>query len=116
MSENEPDLNNIKEDITEAIYENFQQISQAYYQELEEYSNIKKLTDSPHEIVFDITATVFEENNKGEIIGTKEISTQKYHIPVPVDQNYDIFMKTFFMHVQDCLLNAANVATNGEQK
>ena len=108
----EENPNNFQDEITEAVYKNFEQISQAYYQELDEYSNLKKLTDSPHEIVFDVTATVLEENLKGEIVGTKEISTQKYYIPVPINQDYDVFMQTFFSHIHNCLGDAASKANN----
>lgn len=111
----EENPNNFVNPLEEAVYKNFEQISQAHYRELEEYTNLKKLTDAPHEIIFDVTATVMEENNKGEIIGTKEISTQRYHIPVPINQNYEVFMKTFFHHIHECLNDTASKATHGKK-
>jgi hypothetical protein len=100
---------NINE-LAKAIYKNFEQLNQSQYEDIIDYTHTKKLTNSPHEIIFEITANVMEENNKGEIIGTKEICTKKYHIPVPIDKDYDIYMKTFFQHIEDCLLSAAKTS------
>ena len=80
------------------------------YEELVDYNTTKKLTNSPHEIVFDITASVFEENLKGELVGTKEICTKKFHIPVPIDKDYEIFMTTFFNHLEKCILTSTQVS------
>ena len=80
------------------------------FQEIADYNSTTKLTNSPHEIVFDITASVFEENLKGELIGTKEICTKKFHIPVPIDKEYELFMKTFFTHIEKCILASTQVA------
>lgn len=102
----EADLN----EISKAIYENFQQLTNSQYQDIVDYTNLKKVTNSPHEIIFEITANVMEENSKGELIGTKEVCTKKYHIPVPIDKDYDVYMKTFFMHIEACLLNAAKTS------
>jgi hypothetical protein len=103
--------------MSDAIYKNFEQLNQLQYQEIMDYTEHKKLTNAPHEILFDITATVMEENEKGEVVGTKELCTKQFHIPVPVDQKYEIFMKTFFMHIEESILNATNQAySNGEIK
>ena len=63
----------------------------------------KKLIDCPHEIVFTVNANVLMQNEKGEHIGTEEICVKNYHIPVPIDQDYHIFMKSFFDHLQKAI-------------
>lgn len=68
----------------------------------------KKLISCPHEIVFKITANVLEENEKGELIRSKEICTKNYHIPVPIDQDYNVYMKTFFTFLEGCLEKSIN--------
>lgn len=96
--------------LADATLKNFKEINEAQYGSIVDYTEQKKLTDSPHEIIFDVTALVLEENEKGETVGTKEICTKKYHIPVPINKDYDVFMKTFFSHIEECLLSAANKA------
>jgi hypothetical protein len=65
----------------------------------------QKLIACPHEIVFSVNATVLMENEKGELTGTREVCSKNYHIPVPIDKDYEIFMKTFFDHIETCLIN-----------
>jgi hypothetical protein len=96
--------------LTDAIEHTVTKESDIEFQELIDYNTTTKLTNSPHEIVFDITASVFEENLKGEIVGTKEICTKKFHIPVPIDKDYELFMKTFFEHLEKCILTSTQVA------
>ena len=108
---NEENIDHLR-NMSDAIYKNFEQLNQLQYQEIMDHTEKKKLTNSPHEIIFDVTATVMEENDKGEMIGTKELCTKQFHIPVPVDQKYEIFMQTFFMHIEESLLNATNKAYN----
>lgn len=71
----------------------------------------KKLIACQHEIIFNVTANVMEENDKGETVRTKEICSKNYHIPVPPDQDYNLYMKTFFSFLEDCLANSANKAS-----
>jgi len=68
-----------------------------------EFEDKKKLIQCSHEIVFSINASVLMENEKGELTGTREICTKNYHIPVPIDKDYEIFMKTFFDYIENCL-------------
>jgi len=96
--------------LTDAIEHTVAKESYTEFQELIDYNSTTKLTNSPHEIVFDITASVFEENSKGELVGTKEICTKKFHIPVPIDKEYELFMKTFFTHLEQCILASTQVA------
>jgi hypothetical protein len=71
----------------------------------------KKLISCQHEIIFNVTANVMEENEKGETVRTKEICSKNYHIPVPPDQDYNLYMKTFFSFLEECLANSANNAS-----
>lgn len=89
--------------------EELQQILGIKNNELEQ-DNVK-LLPCPHEIVFTINASVLMENEKGEFTGTREICTKNYHIPVPIDKDYEIFMKTFFEHIENCLINGMEEST-----
>lgn len=66
----------------------------------------KKLIDCPHEIVFNITAQALSQNEKGEIVGTKEICVKNYHIPVPVDKDYNHYMSVFFDHLEKKIIES----------
>lgn len=68
----------------------------------------EKLSHAPHEIVFNITANVLEENEKGEKTRSKHICTKYYHIPIPIDGNYNIFMDAFFNFLEESLSSAAS--------
>lgn len=69
---------------------------------------LEKLIDCPHEIVFSITANVLSQNEKGELIDTKEILEQNYHIPVPIDKDYQNYMAVFFKYLEDKMIDAIN--------
>jgi hypothetical protein len=71
----------------------------------------QKLIDCPYEIIFDIKATVMEENEKGEIVGCKEICKKDYHIPVPPKKDYNIYMQSFFEHLEKCIISSAKHST-----
>jgi len=67
----------------------------------------EKLISCRHEIIFDITANVLEENDLGEPVGTKEICVKKYHIPVPSNKDYNEYMQVFFSYLEKNITNAA---------
>lgn len=71
---------------------------------------LKKLINSPHEIVFTVNAHVLTENEKGEITGSREISIKNYHIPVPVDKDYKHYMSVFFEYLENSILSSINKA------
>lgn len=112
---------NISEDIDDLVknfIDNLQKEQQIHpdkssYGDLDDSD--KKLIACPHEIVFNITANVLEENDKAELIGSKEICSKKYHIPVPIDKDYHIFMTAFFQHLESCLESSADHAYNKEE-
>lgn len=102
-------LNNIDDiDLAriKALYENTPEVADS--------NNPKSIIDDPerpgkliqctHEIVFTVTARVLEENLKGEIVGEKEVSIKTYHIPVPIDKDYNNYMATFFKYLEDKMI------------
>lgn len=78
-----------------------------YNNEVPDLDRPKKLISCPHEIIFDIKATVMEENEKGEIVGCKEICRKDYHIPVPPKKDYNLYMESFFEHLEKCIISSA---------
>lgn len=72
-----------------------------------DFENNKKLIQCPHEIVFSVNASVLMENEKGELTDTREVCSKNFHIPVPIDKDYEVFMKTFFDYIENCLVNSA---------
>lgn len=76
-----------------------------------------KLIRCPHEIVFSITANVLMENEKGEKTGSREICNKNYHIPVPIDKDYKIYMDAFFEYLEKSLGESIRHANStGETK
>lgn len=75
-----------------------------------------KLLICPHEIVFTLIAHVMEENDKGELVSSKEICKKNYHIPVPPEHDYNKYMDAFFKHVEGCICSSAKNATKQSEK
>lgn len=73
--------------------------------DFEDPSKPKKLIQCAHEIIFNITAHVMEENEQGETTSSVEICTKNFHIPVPFNKDYKSYMKTFFDHLETSILN-----------
>jgi hypothetical protein len=68
----------------------------------------KKLIDCPHEIIFTITAQTLSQNDKGEIIESKDICVKNYHIPVPIDKDYHNYMEVFFDYLEKKILESVS--------
>lgn len=68
--------------------------------------NINKLIKCKHEIIFKIVANVLEENDKEELVQSKEICSKTYHIPVPEDADYHEYMKAFFSFLEQALASS----------
>lgn len=88
------------EDLSVEELKNILEMNQDY-----ELDSNKKLIQCSHEIVFSINASVLMENEKGELTGTREVCSKNFHIPVPIDKDYEVFMKTFFDYIENCLIN-----------
>lgn len=78
-------------------------------------SGKKKLISCRYEIIFNINARVMEEDETGNPIATTAICTKNYHIPVPSDKDYDVFMEAFFEHLESCLANATKSSSENQQ-
>jgi hypothetical protein len=79
--------------------EEVDEIKNRFENQLNFFPEETKLISCPHEIVFSITANVLEENEDGHTVGSKELTTRTYHMPVPSDKDYhefiDVFMEFF---------------------
>lgn len=71
---------------------------------------IKKLIDCPHEIIFTITAHTLAQNEKGEIVGSKNICVKNYHIPVPIDKDHHNYMTVFFDYLEKKIIDSVDNA------
>lgn len=76
---------------------------------------IEKLIDCPHEIIFTINAKVLAQNEKGELIDTREICVKNYHIPVPIDKDYKNYMAIFFKYLEDKIIDAVDYSNKNSQ-
>jgi hypothetical protein len=77
------------------------------HQYAEMFEGHSKKISCKHEIVFNITATVLSEDDKGEDAGYEEICTKHYHIPVKDGADYKQFMDSFFQFLEGCLSSSA---------
>lgn len=75
--------------------DNIDSIRNAFESQLNLFPENTKLISCKREIVFSITANVLEEDEQGKNMGSVEIVTQTYHMPVPEDKDYNDFMKAF---------------------
>lgn len=87
-----------------------------YGNEIPHLDRPEKLTICPHEIVFSVMASVMEENEKGETIGCKEVCQKNYHIPIPPQNDYNIYMEAFFEHISECIQQSSKYATKASEK
>jgi uncharacterized protein (UPF0297 family) len=79
-------------------------------------SGNKKLIYCRHEIIFNINARVMEEDELGNHVATTAICTKNYHIPVPSDKDYNIYMDAFFKHLESCLSQSAQHSSNKKEE
>lgn len=114
-----PELQKEIEKLDKMDAEKIQQLyasSQERINEIDDPTKAKKLIACPHEIVFTITARVMEENMKGEVVGDKDISIRHYHIPVPIDKDYKVYVATFFKYIESKMLDGINHANENSQE
>lgn len=69
-----------------------------------------KLSDCKFELVFNITASLLEQDNTGNLLNTKNMYSQNYHIPIPDEKNHKIFLDTFFKYLETHILESSKVA------
>ena len=93
------------------INSNEQQLQAIYDRQYgSDSENVEKKIACQHELIFTIKAKAMEENEKGETIQCKEVCVKNYHIPVPIDKDYNEFMNTFFEFLEKCIGGAATHA------
>jgi hypothetical protein len=120
------DINNDTNILKDQV-ENFKELTQSSQKidEILEYKRqfedptadekIEKLIDCPHEIIFTINAKVLAQNEKGELIDTREICIKNYHIPVPIDKDYKNYMGIFFKYLEDQIIDAVDYSNQNSQ-
>lgn len=69
-----------------------------------------KLSDCKFELVFNITASLLEQNETGNVSNTKQLYAQNYIIPVPDEKDHKIFLDTFFKYLENHILESSKVA------
>jgi hypothetical protein len=84
--------------------------------ELDRLLQPQKLVECRHEIVFNITANVMEEDDEGTVIGTVNICRKDYHIPVPANKDYNVYMSAFFKYLEECIANSAKICNENSQE
>lgn len=85
------------EDIIDPIHDND-------FETPEQEESPKKLIECPHEILFTVIGHAMQQNNKGELINTTELCKKHFHIPVPIDQDYKLYMNTFFEYLENNII------------
>lgn len=66
-----------------------------------------KLIDCRHEIVINVIASVYEQDDEGNTVGIKEIEKRNYHIPVPPTKDHNEYTKGFFGFLEECMSNSS---------
>lgn len=114
--------NNIdKEKIKEELYKQYESLMHQFspgsmnHLNPDLISGNKKLIACRHEIIFNINARVMEEDELGNPVATTAICTKNYHIPVPADKDYNIYMEAFFKHLESCLSQSAKHSSEKEK-
>lgn len=74
------------------------------------FQDKKKRIECKHEIIFNITARVMEEDETGQDISCREILTRNYHIPVKEKTDYQEFLHIFLSFFEKCLASSAKEA------
>lgn len=89
--------------------ESFEFYKRQFDQQLEMFPETTKLIDCQHELVFSMTVNVLEQDQEGKNLGSSEIRTNTYHIPVPSGNNYQEYIGTFMQHFEKSMITAADI-------
>jgi hypothetical protein len=96
----------------------FEEIKHRFETQLNLFPESTKLISCAHEIVFAVTANVLEENKEGQNVGSVELLSQTYHMPVPQDKHYIDFVNAFmefFEKTMETSYNEANKNTENKE-
>lgn len=80
----------------------------------EQDEETKSALSCQYEIVFKIVADVLTQNHKGEVTNTVEICKKNFHIPVPIDAEYKLYMKTFFDYLEKNIIKTIDDTNSSE--
>jgi hypothetical protein len=120
-SEEIPEAQEPKDDILDNLEkilekDEFEEIKQRFETQLNLFPESTKLISCPHEIVFSVTANVLEENKEGQSVGSVELLSQTYHMPVPEDKNYIDFVNAFMEFFEKTMAESYNEANKNTEK
>lgn len=103
-----------KENIIKALDDIRKQMSG---QDLSDYISAEntKLIECKHEIAISVVASIFEEDDAGQIVGAKEICKKNYHIPVPSNRNYKDYLTGFFNFLENCMSSSIDKVEQEEK-
>jgi hypothetical protein len=88
----------------------FEEIKQRFETQLNLFPESTKLISCAHEIVFSVTANVLEENKEGQNVGSVELLSQTYHMPVPENKHYIDFVNAFMEFFEKTMAESYNEA------
>jgi hypothetical protein len=100
-------LNNLEKILSK---DEFEEIKHRFETQLNLFPESTKLISCAHEIVFSVTANVLEENKEGQNIGSVELLSQTYHMPVPEEKNYVGFVDAFMEFFEKTMAESYNEA------
>jgi len=74
-----------------------------------------KLTDSKREIVIQVIAKTYSIQELENTVALEEIAKKNYHIPVPETNDHNLYLKSFFDLLENCMSHSAtNAEANNE--
>ena len=88
----------------------FEEIKHRFETQLNLFPESTKLISCDHEIIFSVTANVLEENKEGQNVGSVELLSQTYHMPVPKDKYYIDFVNAFMEFFEKTMADSYNEA------
>jgi hypothetical protein len=125
MSTTSEEIQEPKDDVLDNLEkilskDEFEEIKHRFETQLNLFPESTKLISCPHEIIFTVTANVLEEDKEGQNVGSVDLLSQTYHMPVPKDKHYidfvNAFMEFFEKTMTDSYTEAGKNTANKETK
>lgn len=92
--------------------DSFEFYKRQFDQQLEMFPETTKLIDCQHEIVFSMNINALEQDADGRSVGSAELRTSTYHIPVPSGADYKEYIDAFMQHFEKAMITAADNTDN----
>lgn len=89
-------INDVKSSQEKTNNEFIENETKAEENSLKNHQFPQRVFEGGKEILFEINGIVYLENEKSEIIGTKSVRQEKFHIPVPLDKNDTEYIEAIF--------------------